>query len=285
MSTEKPRSDIFPFLDRVTYLCMGDVIYTGATRMMLDYFRHLGFPCPELENPLMFYLCLSTIDRRSQARYFESSNQIAALVEKFRMEGRPFRKVRSFQSILRHSILFINNERVTSKCAVSYASENLETEHRLPLTAYGRPSSGQILSTLIRREWMTVWRCSASGWSQLFVRVFLLPLFFFLLWVFYFQLEANQQSYVSRNGLLYNCLAGCTFLSVATTTAVHPALRTRYYQESRDGLYYGPLFIMARNISSIPLSVISVFAATAIISFGEFKYHSVDHLCRSISKF
>ena len=93
MSTEKPRSDIFPFLDRVTYLCMGDIVYTGATRMMLDYFRHLGFPCPELENPLMFYLCLSTIDRRSQARYFESSNQIAALVEKFRMEGRPFRKV------------------------------------------------------------------------------------------------------------------------------------------------------------------------------------------------
>ena len=37
---EKPRSDIFPFLDRVTYLCLGDVVYTGATRMMLDYFRY-----------------------------------------------------------------------------------------------------------------------------------------------------------------------------------------------------------------------------------------------------
>ena len=52
---EKPRSDIFPFLDRVTYLCLGDVVYTGATRMMLDYFRAIGFPCPELENPLMYY--------------------------------------------------------------------------------------------------------------------------------------------------------------------------------------------------------------------------------------
>ena len=49
------RSDIFPFLDRVTYLCLGDVVYTGATRMMLDYFRSIGFPCPELENPLMYY--------------------------------------------------------------------------------------------------------------------------------------------------------------------------------------------------------------------------------------
>ena len=39
LTMEKPRSDIFPFLDRVTYLCLGDVVYTGATRMMLDYFR------------------------------------------------------------------------------------------------------------------------------------------------------------------------------------------------------------------------------------------------------
>ena len=23
--------------------------------MMLDYFRAIGFPCPELENPLMYY--------------------------------------------------------------------------------------------------------------------------------------------------------------------------------------------------------------------------------------
>ena len=42
LTMEKPRSDIFPFLDRVTYLCLGDVVYTGATRMMLDYFRYVA---------------------------------------------------------------------------------------------------------------------------------------------------------------------------------------------------------------------------------------------------
>ena len=86
ITMEKPRSDIFPFLDRVTYLCLGDVVYTGATRMMLDYFRSIGFPCPELENPLMYYLCLSTVDRRSRERFIESNNQISALVEKFKVE-------------------------------------------------------------------------------------------------------------------------------------------------------------------------------------------------------
>lgn len=29
LSMEKPRSDIFPFLDRVTYLSLGEVVYTG----------------------------------------------------------------------------------------------------------------------------------------------------------------------------------------------------------------------------------------------------------------
>jgi len=60
LTMDKPRSDIFTFLDRVTYLCLGDVVYTGSTRMMIDYFRGIGFPCPELENPLMYY-CMSTL--------------------------------------------------------------------------------------------------------------------------------------------------------------------------------------------------------------------------------
>ena len=247
LSTEKPRSDIFPFLDRVTYLCLGDVLYTGATRMMLDYFRQLGFPCPELENPLMFYLCLSTVDRRSQERFIESSNQIAALVDKFRLEGRPFRKF-----------------------STAYADQpSLETEHRLPLTAYGRPSTGQVFVKLMQREWAVLFRCgSSTGRNQLFSRLFLLPVFFTLLLAFYFDMPLNQQSYISRNGLLYNCLAGCMFMSVASTVSIHPALRTRYYQESRDGLYFGPTFILARSFASLPLSLITVYSSAAIIFFG-----------------
>jgi ATP-binding cassette subfamily G (WHITE) protein 5 (sterolin 1) len=65
LTMEKPRSDVFPFLERVLYLCLGDVVYTGGTRQMLEYFNAIGFPCPQLENPLMYYreLCV-----RSQSR-------------------------------------------------------------------------------------------------------------------------------------------------------------------------------------------------------------------------
>lgn len=86
LSLEKPRSDVFPFLDRALFLCLGGVVYSGGTRAMLEYFHGIGFPCPQLENPLMYYLCLSTVDRRSRDRFLESSQQIEALVQRFARE-------------------------------------------------------------------------------------------------------------------------------------------------------------------------------------------------------
>lgn len=71
LSMEKPRSDVFPFLDRALFLCLGGVVYSGSTRKMLEYFLNIGFPCPELENPLMYYLCLSTVDRRYELFCFQ----------------------------------------------------------------------------------------------------------------------------------------------------------------------------------------------------------------------
>lgn len=55
LTMETPRSDVLPFVSRVTLLCLGAVVYSGPTRSMLDYFTYIGFPCPELENPLMYY--------------------------------------------------------------------------------------------------------------------------------------------------------------------------------------------------------------------------------------
>ncbi len=60
LTMEKPRSDIFPFLDRVTYLCLGDVVYSGNTRSMLDYFRGIGFPCPEVCKMIINYFSIIT---------------------------------------------------------------------------------------------------------------------------------------------------------------------------------------------------------------------------------
>jgi len=272
LTMEKPRSDIFPFLDRVTYLCLGDVVYTGATRMMLDYFRAIGFPCPELENPLMYYLCLSTVDRRSRERFIESNNQIASLVEKFKVEGASYRK---FSGL---------NSASTAPDMIDNGLEGGGAHHqKVPLTAYGRPGSLTVLMNLIRRTWSQAIPFSKTGgvggfesWKNFSLRLLLLPMYFFILWIFFYhgfqegttRENQYQRTYVTRNGLVFSSLAGAYFMAIITTACTFASERTRYYQESREGMYSGPLFVVANLISSIPFSMLSSFISTFIIFRG-----------------
>jgi len=250
LTMEKPRSDIFPFLDRVTYLCLGDVVYTGATRMMLDYFRSIGFPCPELENPLMYYLCLSTVDRRSRERFIESNNQISALVEKFKLEGGPFRK---------------------------YAGpppdvDNFELQQKIPLTAYGRPGFLIVFINLIGRYWSLHSPLRRQGAFNLFSNFLLLPAFCFLLWIFYFPSHNRekdyQRSYVTKNGLIFNSLSGAYFMAIISTVQTFERMRTRYYQEAREGIYSGPLFLLSYLLASLPISAFSTLISALILFKG-----------------
>ncbi|XP_046680921.1 LOW QUALITY PROTEIN: ATP-binding cassette sub-family G member 5-like [Homalodisca vitripennis] len=135
LTMEKPRSDVFPFLDRAAYLCLGDLVYAGPTRLMLEYFRTIGFPCPQLENPLMYYLCLSTVDRRSRERFIESNTQIIALVEKFKLEGAPYRK---------------SSAGGASHVVVGGGGDS-GAGHKLPFSSLGKPSGLQVGFTLYQR--------------------------------------------------------------------------------------------------------------------------------------
>lgn len=238
LTMDKPRSDIFPFLDRVTYLCLGDVVYTGSTRLMMDYFRSIGFPCPELENPLMYYLCLSTVDRRSRDRFIESSAQIAALVDKFKLEGHEYRKF----------------------APVTNGGPSLPPT--IPMTAYGRPSSISVAMALMGRQ-----MSSMLTMSTLFKRVMILPLFFAFLYLFMFpKLDFQQQSFQTRSGLIFNVLTGVSFLTAAITAYTFYSHRNRFYEESsRGSLYRGPLFIFTSALTSLPFSLISVFLSGTII--------------------
>jgi len=251
ITMEKPRSDIFPFLDRVTYLCLGDVVYTGATRMMLDYFRSIGFPCPELENPLMYYLCLSTVDRRSRERFIESNNQISALVEKFKVEGGPYRKY----------------------AGPAVDMENMENHQKIPLTAYGRPGFFTVFGQLVKRSWGQLNLFRWEGFKTLFLKLLLMPSFFFLLWIFYFNAFKDtknqyQRTFVTRNGLIFNSLAGAYFMAIITTASTFVSTRTRYYQEAREGIYSGPTFLLSQLVSGLPLSAFTTCLSSFIIFRG-----------------
>jgi len=258
ITMEKPRSDIFPFLDRVTYLCLGDVVYTGATRLMLDYFRSIGFPCPELENPLMYYLCLSTVDRRSRERFIESNNQISALVEKFKLEGGPYRKY----------------------AGPTVDLENMENHQKIPLSAYGRPGFITVFGQMILRSWSQMNFFRWEGFKNLYLKLLLMPSFFFLLWIFYYKSFAEpellQRLFVTRSGLVFCSLAGAYFMAIIATSSTFGSVRTRYYQEAREGICSGPTFLMSHLVSHIPLSAFT----TLFAAFIAFRGLRTELVCR-----
>ncbi|KPJ01587.1 ATP-binding cassette sub-family G member 5 [Papilio xuthus] len=254
LTMEKPRSDVFPFLDRVVYLCLGDVVYAGPTRNLLDYFGSIGFPCPQLENPLMYYLCLSTVDRRSRERFIESNHQIAALVEKFRLEGQGI-----MQSAATEHSRIVNPNKMQMN--------------------YGKPSGIRVIWMLYLRILASIFNFKKNGLKQMTMRLFSLPIYFFILWIFYNEAQDFQRAFITKSGLIFNAMVGTYFISIMNTICLYEPYRTRYYQESQEGLYSGASLLLSWNLVSLPFSLITTFASAAIIYpiLGDIS-ESVDYL-------
>lgn len=81
---------------------------------------------------LMFAVCLSTVDRRSRERFIESNTQIIALVEKFKLEGAPYRK----------------SSAGGGSHVVIGTTDGTGGAHKMPLTTFSKPGAFQVGFTL-----------------------------------------------------------------------------------------------------------------------------------------
>ena len=52
----QPSSQIFQMFDELTILVRGNTIYQGKSNIAVDYFSHIGFPCPKLTNPIDHFM-------------------------------------------------------------------------------------------------------------------------------------------------------------------------------------------------------------------------------------
>lgn len=235
LTMEKPRSDVFPFLDRAAFLCLGDILYSGPTRLMLDYFTSIGFPCPAVENPLMYYLCLSTVDRRSRERFLESNAQILDLVEKFKTDG------------------------------VSYMTS---PGHSQPLKAVlqpSRPSALQVFMILYQRLFAATCNITTFGLTHMFLRLAVFPIYALMIFILFFQAQRKEHAGINHYGLILYSMNGAYLMSTITTTYTFHVFRTRYYQEAQEDLYSGPLFFLCYALFSLPFSFLSVASASRIL--------------------
>ena len=78
--------------------------------------------------------------------------------------------------------------------------ENMENHQKIPLTAYGRPGFFTVFWQLVHRSWGQLNLFRWEGFKTLFLKLLLMPMFFFLLWIFYFNAFKDVSS--SRLGWL-----------------------------------------------------------------------------------
>ncbi|BES97575.1 unnamed protein product [Nesidiocoris tenuis] len=237
LTMEKPRSDVFPFLDRAAFLCLGDILYTGPTRLMLEYFSSIGFPCPTTENPLMYYLCLSTVDRRSRERFLESHTQILELVDKFKSVGNAYATHSHIQP------------------------PSLTKSHLRSV----RPSCFQLSTTLYQRLLASTFNITPFGLNHMFLRLALFPIYALLIFMIYFNVSGHEHKDVNRAGIMFFSFFGTYITSTITTALTFSIFRTRYYQEAQEGIYGGPLFLIVYLLFSVPFSLATVAAGSRIL--------------------
>lgn len=90
------------------------------------------------------------------------------------------------------------------------------------------------------RRFCLLLNCNARALRELFLRLFLLPVFSALMFSFYFQLNDFQHSFLTRNGLLLNCIMAVSILSAAITAVTREFISISFI-----------LLILFQNQSSI----------------------------------
>ncbi|XP_014674454.1 PREDICTED: ATP-binding cassette sub-family G member 5-like [Priapulus caudatus] len=240
-TAHRPQSDIYPMVDKVAYLCSGEVVYTGYTKSMLEYYHKIGCPCPEFENPLDFFLTMASLDRRTPARLLETTTNVDKLKVKFEQ----------YETL--HQPYYGDRRDEFNRIDV-YQS-------RRPMSSWGQPGFVSKIFTLTRRA---TWHL-CRDWRHLSVRLLQLPLFAILLFLFVWRLQENQAGIQTRLGVLFYSFAGTSFLSCLTTPFHFAFHRNIYHQEAREGIYGGHSFVLSQMLYTVLPNFAGVCGGAAII--------------------
>lgn len=119
------------------------------------------------------------MDRRSRERFLESNHQIAALVEKFKIEGGIYRKTS------------LNGPNMTLEHGMMHGN-------KVPLLL-GRIGSFQVGLTIYLRLLAATISFRKIGLKQIFLRLFLMPLYFAFIWLFYREMQVSAVNIFNIN--------------------------------------------------------------------------------------
>ncbi|VDK48926.1 unnamed protein product [Anisakis simplex] len=260
VSMRYPRSDIYQLMTRITILFYGQTVYSGYNKQMPYYFRQNGYPCPNNENPAVYYLSLATTDRETSERYNETQNQAIKLIELFKQCNMP-----SQQRPLEPSV-----------------SEPIypNTGH-IPLCVLNKPDLFIRLFALIRRNVVVL----LSMCDALLCRIILLPLC--ALCIAFYGIELPHQGPnmpSSLAALFFNCMLLFSFAGIFCAVSSYSVLRLQMAFEITNGLISSALGVLSFLIACLPIDILAISTSISILiwlinlSPGLFDYALISFL-------
>eukprot|EP01101_Sappina_pedata_P003338 TRINITY_DN1357_c0_g1_i3.p1 TRINITY_DN1357_c0_g1~~TRINITY_DN1357_c0_g1_i3.p1 ORF type:complete len:702 (-),score=226.60 TRINITY_DN1357_c0_g1_i3:37-2013(-) len=260
VTIHQPSSEVFMLFDRLVVLARGEMIYNGKVAQVVPYFAGLGYQCPQFVNPSEFVMDLV------QPGYGVDP---LALREK-KAENREAADPKNKDYVQTEDD--INTTERIGKLVSSYAESPMAKEHTIrnkehdtkPPQMDGNPNFW-IVETLIllHRAALQTGRDKMKIYSKLMQVLFM---GFFGGFIF-LQLDNDQASIQSRQGVLFFCCTSCFMPYLMNVLTLFPMEKMVFFKEYSSGAYGSLSYYVAKNISELPFNIAFPMIFSIIIYF------------------
>ncbi|KAL3694118.1 hypothetical protein R1sor_007769 [Riccia sorocarpa] len=252
-SIHQPRGSIYAKFDDLILLSNGSLVYMGpAGEKALKYFEHIGYKCPEHENPAEFFADLISIDYSSPEREEITHKKLEQVVK-------------IFKSQMAEALNGL--EGIGDTGGVIVKSSSLKPN---------RPRIGwwKQFRILLRRAWLQATRDGPTNKVRGMMSVSSALIFGSIFW----RMGLLQTSIQDRLGLLQVAAVNTAMAALTKTVNVFPKERTIIQQERTKGSYDLVPYLLSKLVAEAPIS------AAFPLAFGCLVY-PMTRLHPSLSRF
>ena len=240
----QPSTSIFESFDRLILMVEGNIIYQGPAHTSIDYFKEIGYPCPEHTNPPDYYMRIMYIVNRHDLKPVESEK-----LEKFIHTY----KENEYQTLSEHKTAEVTPIDVSSKAyKAGFFIEFRE---------------------LCRRSFVNTLRNP----MLLMVKIMQGIIVGFITDILFRDLGYGFMQVQNRLGVIEFSVINALFFGSNSSVMTFVGERQLFLKDYKEGVYGTNSFYLAKVVSELPAQIIFTIVSVIVIYFAvDFNRHDAS---------
>ena len=230
----QPRSAIYELFDKILLLSEGNTMYFGQAASACEYFRRIGFHCPDHYNPADYFLDLISVDTRNEDARDNTS-----------------RRVERIAAIWDSSIEPTSDNLPTSEEG-GFKTIPLDESSEVKSPSWSLRNS---VASWYRCLRLLTWRSyteATRNFGALAVRASTQIFVVVILSLVYQRLPHNQRSIQDRIGILFFITINQAFSPLVAIISVFPTEKRIVLHERLSSAYPVSAYFLGRFVAEIP---------------------------------